>query len=80
LQIDPIIDPINNSSVSESEEVANAFNKFFTNINGDSNITLVESKDYINKIFREYKLIGLLKTLLFSFEKFTEENVIEAIK
>jgi hypothetical protein len=41
---------------------------------------LDESKDFINEKFREYKLKGLLKTSLFSFEKFTEENVIEAIK
>ena len=41
---------------------------------GDSNIILDESKVFINKKFREYKLIGLLKTLLFSFEKFTEEK------
>jgi len=58
----------------------NAFNKFFTNIKGDSNIILDESKVFINKKFRDYKLIGLLKSLLFSFEKFTEENAIEAIK
>jgi hypothetical protein len=41
---------------------------------------LDESKDFINEKFREYKLKGLLKISSFSFEKFTEENVIEAIK
>jgi hypothetical protein len=51
--ISNIIDPISKSPVSEPAEVANAFNEFFTNINGDSNITLDELKDFINEKFRE---------------------------
>jgi hypothetical protein len=78
--ISNIIDPISKSPVSESAEVANAFNEFFTNINGDSNLTLDASKDFINEKFRPYKQNNLLNTSSFSFEKFTEEKVIEAIK
>ncbi len=78
--ISNIIDPISKSPVSEPAEVANAFNEFFTNINGDSNLTLDASKDFINEKFRAYKQNDLLNTSSFSFEKFTEEKVIEAIK
>jgi hypothetical protein len=55
-----MIGPISKLPVSEPAEVANAFNEFFTNINGDSNLTLDESKDFINEKFRAYKQNDLL--------------------
>jgi hypothetical protein len=54
-RISNMIGPISKLPVSEPAEVANAFNEFFTNINGDSNLTLDESKDFINEKFRAYK-------------------------
>jgi hypothetical protein len=55
--ISNIFDPISKLPVSEPEEVANAFNEFFTNINGDSNLTLDDSKDFINEKFRSKNIL-----------------------
>ena len=79
--ISNIIDPFSNITVSEPAEIANAFNYFFTNINGDSkkldisndsNISTEESLQFIDEQFLQFKRNGLFKNTTFSFKSFTE--------
>ena len=78
--ISNIFDANKNKMVSEPVDVANAFNKFFTNIKGESEISLQESKDFINNNFRSYKSNNLLSTETFSIKPLSEAIVIETIK
>ena len=75
-----ITDPVTDITYSESVDIANTLNQFFTNIKEENDVSLETSKDFINEKFRANKQNDLLNTSSFSFEKFTEEKVIEAIK
>ena len=65
---------------SESVDIANTFNKFFTNIKEENDVSLETSKDFINEKFIEYKRSGKLKTETFKFKEFTIQEVIDATK
>ena len=60
-----ITDPVTDITYSESVDIANTFNKFFTNIKEENDVSLETSKDFIYEKFIEYKRSGKLKTETF---------------
>ena len=68
-----------NITYSESTDIANTFNKFFTNIKEENEVSLETPKDFINEKF-EYKRSGKLRTETFKFKEFTIQEVINATK
>jgi hypothetical protein len=76
-----IVDTASQQTLTEPIDIANTFNKHFTNIAIPSKITESESKDYINKKFTEYKTSGKLKINEegFKFKNVTVNDVLSAI-
>ena len=74
-----IFDINTKESVSSPDEIAQTFNKHFTNIKCEAMASNEACSDYVNKSFLNFKRDGHLKSVPFSFKSITAETVKKAI-
>lgn len=69
----------NNFTNTTSDKIANIFNTHFSSLQPSSSLSFIDSSNYVDNFFKEKKRDGSLSVGSFSFKKFTEESVFEAL-